>query len=208
MRRFWSIAAIGLIGSAATTDASIGLSLVSPTMPLNIGEQFSVDVWAFPSAAPEGMLSFQMIFSWQPETLHLNGFSNPSGVAYTALGFLRDPYGLNQTLNLNTAPVDGDAILIGLGPFGSTIDVPASGLMLSRLTFTALAPATSSPVGVLPSAGSPVGSTVVYGSAGANVDVTGALVGTTVQVVPTPATLGMVSAFVGVGVVRRRRVVS
>lgn len=178
--------------SLAASHGAINLSLSPSASQVNVGQQVFVDLMATTTSGnAEGILSFQMIFSWQTSVIRLDGFSNAGGVGYTALGFLRDAYGLNNTSSISTPPTDGDGILIGLGPFGSAITVPSGGLRLARLQFTALAPTASTPIAVLPSAGSPTGTTVVYGSAGPNIDVTGSLSGTSVRIIPGPPVLGV-----------------
>lgn len=203
----WALVAVG--GALANTPATgaINVSLVPSASSVSVGEAFGMDVWATTSSgAAEGLLSFQVIFSWQSAVVQLMGFNNVGGPSYTALGFLNDPYGLNRTPTITTPPTDGDAILIGLGPFGSSITVPAGGLRLSTLRFTALSESAFSPIDVLASAGSPVGTTAVFGAGGPNIDVTGMLVGSGMQIVPSP---GVAMAILGwgcsVSLLRRRR---
>jgi hypothetical protein len=168
-----------------------------------VGQQVVVDLMATTSSGgAEGILSYQMIFGWETSFLRLDSFSNVSGIGYAGLGFFRDAYGINNTASVTTPPTDGDAILVGLGPFGSSITVPSGGLRLARLTFTALAPTNSTPISMIPALGSPTGTTVVYGAGGANIDVTGALAGTSVRVIPGPPVLGVL---VGVGAMSARR---
>lgn len=185
---------------------AINLQLVPSVTQATVGQQVFVDLMAqTTSGAAENILSFQMIFGWETGYLHLDGFSNPSAVSYTGLGFLRDAYGINNTPTITTPPTDGDAILIGLGPFGSSITVPSGGLRLARLSFTALLGTNATPISVLPSAGSPTGTTVVYGAGGPNIDVTGSLSGTSVRIVPGPSTLGGLIGGALVCARRRRR---
>jgi hypothetical protein len=146
------------------------------------------------------MLSFQMIFNWDPSRLRLVNVSTAGGQPFTAIGFLHDAYNLNEL----SPPADGNAILIGLGPLGSSIVAPPSGVLLTTIVFTALAPVQGSPINILPSAGSPVGTTVVYGDSGPNVNDTGATTGTAVTVIPAPTAAAVLAAG-GVFVSRRRR---
>jgi uncharacterized protein (TIGR03382 family) len=180
--------------------ASIDISL-QPSLPqYSVGNQVAVGVYAF--ADPDevqGMLSFQMIFTWDPSRLHLNGVSTLGGQPFTAIGFIHDAYGINET----NPPTDGNAMLIGLGPLGSSIVVPQQGVLLTTLLFDALAPASGTPLTILPSAGSPVGTTVVYGDTGPNVSVTGTTTGTSITIIPAPCSAVLLAA--GASILGRRR---
>jgi hypothetical protein len=190
-----------LVGASASSLGSIDISLQSSQPQYSVGDQVAIKVFA--QANPDevqGMLSFQMIFNWDVTRLHLNGVSTTGGQPFTAIGFFHDAYGINET----TPPTDGNAILIGLGPLGSSIEVPQQGVLLTTMLFTALAPSPASPLNILPSAGSPVGTTVVYGDTGPNVSVTGALNNGSVTILPAPAT-GAVLLGAACALHRRRR---
>lgn len=187
--------------STAVSHASIDLALQSTQPQYSVGDQVAVQVRARASfGEAEGMLSFQMIFNWDVTRLRLLSVNTTGGQSFTAIGFFHDAYGINEA----NPPADGSAILIGLGPLGSSIMAPPTGTLLTTMIFTALAPSQGTPISIMPSAGSPVGTTVVYGDAGPNVSVTGLTTGTSVTIVPAPiapALLGMGFCLVG----RRRR---
>jgi len=185
---------------APTCLGSIDLSLRPSNAQYGTGEQVAIAIIASTaSEGPEGMLSFQLIFSWDTTLLRLTGFSGVGGAPFTATGFFHDAYGINES----SLPADGNAMFVGLGPLGSSIMVQPGGTLMSILLFTALSPSPGTPLPILPSAGSPVGITVVYGDAGPNVDVTGVLTGTSVHIIPAPSAALLPA--IGVLLQRRRR---
>lgn len=185
---------------ASASHGAIDLSLRGPSSQINVGSQVAVGIYASASSGePEGLLSLQVIFSWDTSRLQLVGLSGIGGSSFTASGFFHDAYGINEL----AVPTDGNAMFIGLGPLGSSILASPSGTLLSTLLFTAVAPTPGTPLNIVTSAGSPIGTSVVYGDAGPNVNVTGSLTGTTIQIVPAPATALLLA--VGVTSQRRRR---
>jgi hypothetical protein len=180
---------------------NIDLTLRTGLPQYNVGDSVSIGVYAQANLGEaEGMLSFQMIFNWDITKLRLLSVSTVGGQPFTAVGFFHDAYGINEV----SPPLDGSAILIGLGPLGSSIMAQPSGTLLTTMMFTALAPSAGTPLSILPSGGSPMGTTVVYGDAGPNVNVNGTHTGTSVTIIPapiTPAMIGLGFCFVG----RRRR---
>ncbi len=189
----------GLV-AASVCQGGIDLSLRAVSSQYNVGDQVAIGIFAAAnSGEPEGLLSLQVIFSWDISRLRLTGLSGAGGASFTASGFFHDAYGINEI----AVPSDGNAMFVGLGPLGSSILAMPSGTLLSTLLFTALAPTPATPLGMVPSAGSPTGTTVVYGDAGPNVNVTGLLTGTSVRVVPAPAAAILLA--VGVFSQRRRR---
>jgi uncharacterized protein (TIGR03382 family) len=178
------VAATAFAAAAFPAAASIDLTLSTSQSQYTVGSQVSVGVFGRGNLGEaEGMFSFQMIVTWDTSRLHLDGVSTAGGQPFTAVGFFHDAYGLNEA----TPPTDGNGILIGLGPLGSSIVAPPQGVLLTTLLFTALGPAPATPLNILPSAGNPVGTTVVYGDTGPNVNDTGALNSTSVRIVPAPA---------------------
>lgn len=197
-------AALGLafFPLTAVSAGSIDLSLLPDQAAYPVGAQVAVQVRArAASGEPEGMLSFQMIFTWDPSRLQLLGVSTAGAPSFTGIGFFHDAYGINES----SPPTDGTAMLIGLGPLGSSIMAPTTpnGALLTTMLFTALAPSQATPLTILPSAGNPVGISVVYGDTGPNVNNTGVLTGTSVTIIPAPSAAGLLA--VGFVLKRRRR---
>jgi hypothetical protein len=193
-------ALIGLsaVFAASASQGAIDLSLHPLSLQYNVGDQVAISIIAAAtSGEPEGLLSFQMIFSWDTSRLQLTGISGVGGASFTASGFFHDAYGINEL----AVPTDGNAMFVGLGPLGSSIIAQPGGTLMSTLLFTALAPTPGTPLTILPSAGSPVGTTVVYGDAGPNVNVTGSLTGASVRIVPAPSA----ALLLAVGVLSQRR---
>ena len=180
----WPITVMTGLAVASVSHGAIDLSLRASSSQYNVGDQVAIGIWAAAnSGEPEGLLSLQVIFSWDITRLRLTGLSGVGGASFTASGFFHDAYGINEI----AVPNDGSAMFVGLGPLGSSIVATPSGTLLSTLLFTALAPTPGTPLGIVPSAGSPVGTTVVYGDAGPNVNVTGTLTGTSVRIVWSPS---------------------
>lgn len=192
-----------LAACVPSARGAINLSLMPSQGSVAVGSSLGIDIVARSTTlSGEGAYSFQVIFSWDPSRLRLTGVSTLGVPELSSAGFFSDAYGLNES----SLPSDGTAVLIGFGPFGSSIHVPgagSTGLSLSTLHFLALAPSASSSIGLLASAGSPVGRTIVFGDAGPNVNATGALSGATVQIVPAPATV-MTMAMISLCRGRRR----
>ena len=178
---------------ASTAAASVNLALEPTTQIVGLGATVNVGIYAFAStSAPESLGSFQMIFSWNPAILQLAGTSAVGGSSFLSSGFFHDPYGINES----SLPSDGSAIFFGLGQLGGSTIVPASGVLLSTLVFTAIALSPPTPVSILPSAGSPIGQTVVYDGTTPNTNITGTLAGASVQVgIPAPAVGTLLAAW-------------
>ena len=192
------VVVIAGLAAASASHGAIDLALRGPSSQINVGDQVAVGIYvSATSGEPEGLLSLQVIFSWDTSRLHLVGLSGVGGAPFTASGFFHDAYGINEL----ALPTDGNAMFIGLGPLGSSILASPSGTLLSTLLFTAVAPTPGTPLNIVPSAGSPIGTSVVYGDAGPNVNVTGSLTGTTVQIVPAPSA----ALLLAVGIVSQRR---
>ena len=195
-----AVACSTVLIATSLCHGAINLALRPQSLQYNVGDQVAIQILASATTGePEGLLSFQMIFSWDTSRLHLTGLSGVGGASFTASGFFHDAYGINEL----AVPTDGNAMFVGLGPLGSSIVALPNGSLMSTLLFTAVAPSPGTPISILSSAGSPVGTTVVYGDAGPNVNVTGSLTGTSVRIVPAPA--GALLLAVGVLSQRRRR---
>jgi hypothetical protein len=157
--------------------------------------------------------ALQVIFTWDPTKLQLNGYSTTGGPPLSISGFLSDAYGLNES----NPPADGNGIFFALDSPGNPIGATQAGTLISTLMFTALAPTPLTPVSVLPSANAPginpntaapypLGFTQVFDGTVPNTDVTGTATGGIVTIVAVPAPSGAAAILLGaLGASRRRR---
>jgi hypothetical protein len=204
-RHFRRAATAFVVGAALSPVAGAAINLhFAPVAPVvSVGAPVNIELLATTSStAPEAILALQSIFSWDTSKLQLIGSTrHASGITG---GFLPDPYGINES----SMPIDGQAVYIFFGPFNSSgVSVPTSGsLLVATLHFTAIAPTSpvSTPIAMLATAGSPVGATQVFGTPGANNDVTGSIAGTSVTIIPAPAAGAAVLASLAI-IARRRR---
>jgi hypothetical protein len=133
--------------------------------------------------------------------LRLDGLDQTGAVDLLASGFpADDASGLNEVV----PPQDGDGYYLAWAPLGDPLPVSPGGILLTTFEFTALSLTPGTLVDIATAGGSPLLETTVWGGSDANIDVTGTLGESWVQIVPEPATLTLL-ALGGAAVLMRRR---
>lgn len=151
-----------------------------PAAP-NIGVGNTIRLGLFAFGEPDGttISAAQVVFSWDPQYLHLVGLDGTDGAALISSGF---PISGSGGLNESAPPQDGDGFYIALAQPGTPIVVSDQGTLLTTFLFEALEVTPSTDVEILPSGGTPEQVTKVLDGAIPNFDVTGALTGVTIRV--------------------------
>ncbi len=167
-----------------------------------VGEPVALGLWAYTN--PEEVQLFRaldMVFTWDPTYLQLDGLDDTGAVELLGSGFPPDdPYGLNELI----PPGDGDGYFQAWAPLGDPIEISPAGVLLTTFDFTALLPTAGTLVDIPSSGGSPLLETTVWGGPDANTIVTGTLGDAWVEIlIPEPATLTLL-AFMGYAFPRRR----
>ena len=195
------LAVASLIVVVSNAYGAINLELRPSMAVVAPGQSVALGLYAVSdSAINQSLGSFQAVLAWTPSFLHLRGATAPPGSPLLALGFFHDAYGLNESM----PPADGSGLLIGLGPLGGSLAATQGGLLLGTLNFTALAPTLpTTSVIIADSGGTPPVKTLVLDGDRPNVDVTGALSGATVRIVPAPSSAVLLAA--GLVFARQRR---
>jgi hypothetical protein len=182
--------------------ASINLDLRPLAQTVNLGDAVDVGLFAVSDSGVNQLMSAaDVILGWNPTFLSLLGNDNTDAVPLLVSGFpATDPYGLNETV----PPQDGDGLYLAYAFGGQPVAATPTGTLLTTFRFQTLVLTAETDVRVLPHAGSPVGSTVVYDGTTPGLYVTGSLGSAAVTIVPEPTTF--IALAVGVlAIVRRRR---
>lgn len=179
---------VGVLGAVAVTTAiaaaDIGLEFRAVSPVYSVGDTVEFGLYAVAdSSVGQTLSALEAIFEWDPAFLSLVGLDGAGGASFLLADFMMVGSG---GLNEANPPADGDGLFIGLASLGSPILATPSGTLLTTFQFEALAETPATPLDLLPQAGSPLRSTIVFDGAVPNTDVTGALAGDTVRIVPAP----------------------
>lgn len=170
-----------LIASASTAPASINLEWRPVGQTVLVDDVVHLGLYAVSDSGNNQLLSaIDLLFSWDPNKLELQGL-DPTGGA----GLLFSGFPVNDAFNLNEVvpPQDGDGYYNALANFGSSVAATPSGTLLTTFLFRALAETPSTQVLIEETAGSPESRTVVFDGTIPNTDVTGTLGSATVTIV-------------------------
>lgn len=138
-------------------------------------------LYAVSDSGEDQLLSaVDLLFSWDPSDLELQGLDPAGGAGLLFSGF---PGGDVYNLNEAVPPQDGDGYYLAFAPFVSAVAATPSGTLLTTFLFRALAETPSTQVLILETAGAPEGRTVVFDGSVPNTDVTGTLGSATVTIV-------------------------
>ncbi len=182
----------GHFAEQAAAEGAVDLLFDPPATTVPDGGTVEIDLIAHSAdGTPQDMFAVEAIISWDPSVLELVGFdAGASGVAWAQAGFLNDPDGINDGIDVEPLGVpfnDGDAIYTALTPIAGVTVGPAD-LVVTTLVFAALSPGPPTTVSILPSLGA-FGQTHVYGE-GIGMDITGDISGTAIVTVCVPGGAG------------------
>lgn len=180
----------------------VNLELRAPFQTVNVGQPVNIGIYAVSSVpGPVDLSGIQMVFSWNPIFLQLNGFTNVGGAWPAGIAGWFPGGGLNEA----SPPADGNGYFVNLGSTGVPATATSAGILISTLQFTALAATPLTPVDILGSGGSPAVSTKVGGfGTTQGQDITGTLSNAGVEIlIPAPATGGLLA--IGLLAMGRRR---
>ncbi|HYE60559.1 MAG TPA: hypothetical protein VD997_01065 [Phycisphaerales bacterium] len=196
-------ALVGLSALASQSLAGVGLELRPSLQTANVGDTVTFGIYAVADAGvPQALSAVQVVLAWEPAYLQMLSNSNAGAVSLLSSAFTSpDPYGLNESL----LPQDGNALYLAYAGLGTPVQATPAGVLLTTFRFQTLSPVSFTPVSLLTSGGSPVGFSTVFDGTVPNLDVTGALSGGGVQIVPAPGALGLAAIGLLAGARRRRR---
>lgn len=161
-------------------QANINLELRPVVQGAEPGSEVQIGLYAVSdSSANQLMAAADVIIGWDPAYLHLLGKTDVGAVPLLVSGFpYPDPYNLNEVV----PPQDGDGFYIAYAYGGQPVAATPAGALLTTFRFQALAETPATQVLILPSAGSPLGHTVVYDGTTPGLGVTGTLGSATVAI--------------------------
>lgn len=169
-----ALAVLGAVASAAWTmaddDVLISLEWRPVSQTVRVGDPAEIGLYAVTDEETQLFRALDLVFAWDPEVLELDGLTDTGQLLSSGFPASGDG-GLNEVV----PPQDGDGYYRALAQLGDPIEVTPAGLLITTFEFRALATAASTLVEILPSGGSPLIETVVWGGPGANTNVTGTL---------------------------------
>ena len=145
---------VGAVLAPATAWAArIDLEWRPAAQAVLVGADFGVELWAAAEGSqPVSLNSLQVITTWEPGFVRLDGVSLAGTVGLQTAAFTPgDSFGFNEA----NPPGDGDGILFGYVQLGHSVAIPPEGALLATLQFSALAPTSGTPVGMLATAQKP-----------------------------------------------------
>ncbi len=207
--RMLALAALAFAPLASIANAAVNLEWRVTPQIVNVGNNFSIGLYAVSDTPTQSMSSVNAILDWDSTYLDLISITNDSPYGWQNSS-LPDDCGLDQ-LNADpfcpafgTTTNDGDAFYRALGMPGNPAIATPGGLLVATFNFTALALTPGTLLTIPASAGMFTESIIVHGDQ-AGVPVTGALGSAQITIVPEPATMALL-AMGSLALVRRRRV--
>jgi len=164
----------------AAANAEVDLECRPAVQTVQFGDLVQIGLYAL-DADPNDVdttAAMDVIIGWDPSVLRLEPIDTSGSQSWLAIGFLNDPYNINES----NPPQDGDAMLTAFAFPGLPVHVSPAGIRVTTLRWTAIRAAESTSIQILESAGSPVGRTVVYDGTVPNLDITGDLRGAEVTI--------------------------
>lgn len=196
---------LAIVAGARVALADVSLEFRPENAVVSVGQVARVGLFATWDGHGYGhtISAVELIFAWDQPRLHLLGVDHAGGAALLASGF---PSVGSGGLNETSPPADGNGFYRALAMLGSPIDA-SEGVRLTTFVYQARSPARSAALEMLASGGSPVVHTRVYDGAVPNADATGALIGTSIRIVPAPGAglCLLLSGLIMMGEPRRRK---
>ena len=146
-----SVIGVGLL-MAASSAAVVDLAWSPATVSVEVGDTVQLELWAY---ADEDLdfNSAQAILTWDAALQTLTGNIDPPYPPPPATSIWSSSFPFGDSFGLNEAsplPLDGDGLWVGEVAIGQTLPVTPAGLLLTTLTFEAVAPTAGTEVAILP----------------------------------------------------------
>ena len=202
--KFAAVLLVAVAGPNATLGDEVLINLEWRPAPQTVFVDDPVGLGLYAVSADSELTqlfrALDLVFSWDPNYLQLDGLDQSGAVPLLSSGFpANDLHGLNEVV----PPADGDGYYKAWAHLGQPVVVDPAGVLLTTFLFTALAPTDATQVVMEVSGGSPVLETTVWGGPGANTNVTGTLDTGVIEIIPEPATL-ILLVLGGLALPRRR----
>jgi hypothetical protein len=169
------------IGAAA--NANINLEYRPVDDIIEVGETARIGLYAVWDGQEHDCFSaMEVIFGWDPQYLQFLGIDATGGVELLSSSVpFPHPSGLNEA----DPPQDGDGLYIAWAPLGDPVETTPEGVLITTFLFEALELIPSTDVNILEEWGSdPVYSTFVIDGEIPGLDITGLLIGASIEIVP------------------------
>jgi hypothetical protein len=176
-----------LVSSAA--HANINLEYRPVDVVVEVGETAHIGLYAvWDGGENDSFSAMDVIFTWDPQYFQFLEIDDTGG---PGLLLSEIPYPHPSGLNEADPPQDGDGLYIAWAPLGDPVQATMEGVLVTTFLFDALQVTPSTEVGFLEEWGSdPVYYTRVIDGVIPGLDITGALIGTSVEIVlPCPGDL-------------------
>ncbi len=184
MKQKATLIAVSSICWAVPALANIDLEFRPPGQTASVGDTVNIGLYAVSDDETDQLLAAaQVIISWDPSYLQLLGNDDTGAVPLLSSGFpSNDPFNLNEVV----PPQDGDGLYVAFALLGNPVPATPEGVLLTTFQFLALADTPQTPVDILESGGDPAGETIVFDGTVPNLDVTGTLIGSVVEIILEP----------------------
>jgi hypothetical protein len=173
-----------LTGDAA--NANINLEYRPVDDILEVGETARIGLYAvWDGQEHHSFSAMEVIFAWDPMYLQFLGIDDTGGVELLSSSVpFPHPSGLNEA----DPPQDGDGLYIAWAPLGDPVETTSEGVLVTTFLFDALEATSSTAVEILEDWGTdPVYETFVIDGEIPGLDITGLLIGTSIEIVlPCP----------------------
>jgi len=169
--------------TGAAASANINLEYRSVDDTVEVGETARIGLYAvWDGEEHDSFSAMEVIFGWDPQYLHLLGIDGTGGVDLFVSEF---PYPHPSGLNESDPPQDGDGLYMAWAQLGTPVQTTPEGVLVTTFLFEALELTPSTAVDILEEWGSdPIYYTFVIDGQIPGLDITGLLIGTSIEIVP------------------------
>lgn len=168
----------GVCSGTLTSAPLVNLSMSPSAQTVSVGGTFFVDVRAASgTCADQAFASAEAVLLWDSNLIQLTAFTNP-GPHSSSFPDDSDLDGLNAPFT-GLPSNDGDAMYLAFAGFSGSVKAPPSGMLLTRLQFTALDGTTGTPL-MMPATVGLFSKSRVLGTSGQ--DITGSISGADITI--------------------------
>ena len=170
-------------GIASVAAGDVNLEFRTAQAHYFVGETVLVDLYAVSDdpGSNQALAAIEAIITWPSPSLELVGIAGGGEAALIFEGFsVLGSAGLNES----DPPADGDGLYTALASLGTPALASPAGLRITTLEFLAVAPDPAAAFTIEETGGTPTRRTIVYSGTVPNLDITGTLTGTIVEITP------------------------